>query len=425
MTIPINITKALSSHPARYSVAVAIAGSALKRHTPNFGWCGIFPSLDKLLETSHHDLFVNFLGSALRPSLHLEKALGHACGMTCVNTYYYLVYFAALLISLSLTTPNLFRLAENGTPRQRGYALRILWALPIYLIIFSYGSIVDAVFPMSVIGLSSLMLREPDSAKSNRSFPSKAISQIALFGTFVFLADMTRPYAPYVILLLLAAATAQRYIHAIIGIILGLLLAMPYHAIQYRNIGSLILTNYTGCNLIEVFKAPGIVPAGSMTTTPQKVIAKTCSDNAQKVSRYVQTQPISALGDFLSPIRLARTIWPAPFTPWEYSIAPGFKTVEEVAQWALWAALIIFLYIPITRLSWSSLPEMFGRGPSRAMLSCAILLPLAFTAIAHGGQEAGRVGMAFILPIVFYTSSLYSLKCQRKESSGTTEHQTC
>jgi len=53
---------------------------------------------------------------------------------------------------------------------------------------------------------------------------------------------------------------------------------------------------------------------------------------------------------------------------------------------------------------------MFFRSASEAILSIAIFLPMAFSIIGHGGQEAGRVGMAFVLPIIFYTSYLCASK---------------
>lgn len=402
----------------RYALAVAIAGSILKRHTPNFGWCGLFPSLDKLLAESHGSLFRNVLGSVLRPSLHIEKSLGHACGMTCVNGYYYLAYFAALLTSLLLTTPHLFRIAGMGNECERRWASRILWALPIYLIIFSYGSIVDAIFPMSIICLSRLLLEGRRNIRFSQSQLANNLLAFTLFTILTFLADMTRPYAPYVLLFMAAAAAAQRSSRAFIGIALGVTLALPYHINQQQATGSPILTNYTGCNLIEVFRAPGVIPAGSMTTTPQLEIAQLCKENATKVVQYIKSQPVSALGDLISPIRLARTAWPAPFTPWEYSIAPGFRSPEEIAQWALWLALIIFLYIPATRLSAGQVSQMFFRGASEAILSIAIFLPMAFSIIGHGGQEAGRVGMTFVLPIIFYTSYLCASKITVRAGSN-------
>lgn len=324
--------------------------------------------------------------------------------MNCVNGYYYIIYFLALLASLLLISPQLFKLSQAGPDKQKKWAKRILFCLPIYLIIFSYGSIVDAIFPMTIIWIANLLL--------SRKFPSNTAAASMLSGKYLiplvailsFLADMTRPYAPYILLLMLAASATQRNWRAIAGLALGLALALPYHTIQYKAIGSPILTNYTGCNLIEVFKAPGATFAGSMVTTPQIEIAKRCKENSQRVKNYILTQPLNATKDFLSPIRLMRTVWPAPFTPWQYETSPGFGSAEEIAQWALWAALIIFLYIPITQLVVSAFKKMFLGGAQMALLSSAIFLPLVFSAIAHGGQEAGRVGMAFVLPITFYAA---------------------
>ena len=98
-----------------YSITVAAAGSLLKRHTPNFGWRQIYPSLQNILEKSHAQLFLGTLGSLLRLSLHIEKMPGRACGMNCVNAIYQIPHILALFTSVYPLSRPLF-LSPQGKP---------------------------------------------------------------------------------------------------------------------------------------------------------------------------------------------------------------------------------------------------------------------------------------------------------------------
>ena len=390
----------------RYALITAIAGTFLKHHTPNFGWCRMYPSLEALLSKTHSQLFTETLGSVMRPSLHIEKMLGHACGMGCVNAYYYIVYFLALYLSTSFISQPLLSLASHKPHRaferiiQRS-ALFISITLPIYLIVFSYGSIVDAIFPASIIGMAAYLLRRsaPTSGQRRKNLPTWV--EILGIAMLCFLADMSRPYAPYVLLLLLGAAAAQRNKRALAGMLAGIILALPYHTIQFQSIGTPLLSNYAGCNLMEVFQAPGTIAPGAMDTTPQITIAERCAFNSNQIKRYIITNPSAAWRDFSSLPRLSRSALPAPFTAWVYQGFPGFSTPEEILQWALWAAFILFLYIPLSFLLTTSFCRATKLGTSSMILLIAASLPFAITITTNGGQEAGRVGLAFILPLVF------------------------
>lgn len=410
-----------------YSVATAAAGSLLKRHTPNFGWCQIYPTLQSILDLPHQKIFAETLGSVMRPSLHIEKALGHACGMGCVNAYYYAVYFLALFISIALISKPLFELANTPSPasnspsnKSRSAARFILWSLPIYLVVFSYGSIVDALYPASAITLTAVLLDKlaPKGSLACPRFGTAALIGLVTVASFV--ADMSRPYAPYILLIFLAASAAQKNYRALIGLALGLLLATPYHLNQAAAIGSPLLTNYTGCNLLEVFNAPGTIRPGGMAKTPQTTIASRCSYNEQKIKGYIIHQPLSALRDFANPPRLLRSAFPAPFTPWQYKGFPGLGNAEEALQWALWLALIIFLYIPIILITAQSVPGILQLGPSAILIGAAVGLPFLITIATNGGQEAGRVGLAFILPVTFLAAILNTL--QQRQSGPQSSH---
>lgn len=395
-----------------YSAFLAVFGSLLKHHTPNFGWCGLYPTLDRFLSVSHGELFRGTFASVMRPSLHLEKLLGHACGMACVNTYYYIAYCLALFATSLIISWPLMQLAGckdiPGQVEIKRAAIFILAALPVYVHVFSYGSIVDAFYPAASVGIVALfMLRKT----SNHALPpffscfkgngwAKALTASIL----VFVLDMSRPYAPYVILLFLGAAFFQKSKSMVLGILLGLLISLPYHMNQYSGISSPILTNYTGCNLMEVFRAPGVAFPGSMSEIPQAEIAQRCAKNADLIKSYIFDDPVSALSDVLSPLRLIRSVFPAPFTPWHYRYAPSLFSVDGFLQWALWLAFAIFLYAPIVFLVIKFLPGGFSSDASSGLVSLAVFLPVAFSVLANAAEEAGRVGLSFVLPIIFLVS---------------------
>jgi hypothetical protein len=209
-----------------------------------------------------------------------------------------------------------------------------------------------------------------------------------------------------VLVVLLGAAAAQKNKQVLLGITLGIAIALPYHTIQIQSIGTPMLTNYAGCNLMEVFNPPGTIAPGGMDTTPQATIAERCKFNEKQIKHYILSNPSAAWNDFSHLPRLSRSALPAPFTAWAYKGFPGFKTAEEILQWSLWLALALFLYIPLAILLTIAACKSVKRGPSGALLAAAIALPYLITITTNGGQEAGRVGLSFILPMVFFACRL-------------------
>lgn len=395
-----------------YSAFFAVSGSLLKHHTPNFGWCGLYPTLDRFLAVSHGEIFRGTFASVMRPSLHVEKILGHSCGMGCVNTYYYLVYGLALFFAALAISWPLMRILDQpdhaSHPGIRKAVAYLLVALPIYVHVFSYGSIVDAIYPAASIGIVALLLLRTKLKGALPQFicliDGRFWPQCFVVAFLIFLLDMSRPYAIYVILLLFGAAVFQKSRPLILGILIGIILAFPYHINQFRGIGSPVLTNYTGCNLIEVFRAPGVRFPGAMSEIPQAEIARRCDENSALIKAYVRSQPLSALVDLIRPLRLVRSVFPAPFTPWQYKTAPDFFSLEGGLQWALWVAFIVFLYVPIVFFLGKVLPKLLATNVVLVFVSLAVFAPVTFSIVANAAEEAGRVGLSFVLPISFLAS---------------------
>jgi hypothetical protein len=294
------------------------------------------------------------------------------------------------------------------------FSRSILITLPIYLIVFSGGSIVDAIYPASIIVIVAFLGdRQVVSGEgTGRRFNNAVIIFSVAFAAF--LADMSRPYAPFVLLILLAAAAAQKNLRVLLGLIMGILLSLPYHSIQLSATGSPLLTNYTGCNLMEVYKPDGLVNPGGMKDTHQLIIAERCKQNERIIKAYMLKNPLAAIKDFLYFPRLSRSAFPAPFTPWQYEGFPAVSSFEEFLQWSLWAALIIFLYIPLVGMFVFSLSSGIGSSPSNSLALISVALPYLITIATNGGQEAGRVGLAFLLPICFITARELAWKVHRR-----------
>ncbi len=390
-----------------YSLVVASAGAFLKNHTPNYGWCRSIPDLRSLLLKTHAELAFQTVTSVMRPSLHIEKALGHVCGEACLHLYYDLAYFSALLFGVLLLSRYLFRILEAPAqlPHQQRWARWILFILPIYIILFSGGSFVDALYPASIIGLLALI--HLGGGKPVSLSLGVSVGLLALF--FAFNADMSRPYAPYTLALILLSSLLNRKLLVSLGLLLGLLLASPYHINQHRLINTFMLTNYTGCNLAEVFvHAPSIKGGIDMSVHSGIEVAEYCKENQHLIKSYILSNPLSAMGDILEPQRLARIVFPAPFSPWKYIQLPSPAAgLEEALQWLMWGALCIFLYYPLVRMI---LANIWKSVSQRALLFSALacFAPLLFTLVGNGGQEAGRLSLAYILPLAFFYSWLQS-----------------
>ncbi len=390
-----------------YSLVVASAGAFLKNHTPNYGWCRSIPDLRSLLLKSHAELAFQTVTSVMRPSLHIEKELGHACGEPCLQLYYDLIYFSALLFGVLLLSRTLFRILEAPAqlPHEQRWARWILFIFPIYIILYSGGSFVDALYPASIIGLLALIHLCGDKPVTL----SVGISVCLLAIFFAFNADMSRPYAPYVLVLIVLSSVLNRKLLVTLGLLMGLLLTSPYHVNQHRLINTYMLSNYTGCNLAEVFvRAPNIKGAIDMSVHSGIEVAEYCKGNQHAIKSYILSDPLSAMSDILEPQRLARIIFPAPFSPWKYTQLPSPAAgLEEALQWLMWAALCIFLYYPLLRII---LANFWTSVTKRALLLSALacFAPLLFTIVGNGGQEAGRLSLAYILPLAFFYSWLQS-----------------
>jgi hypothetical protein len=405
LLIPLPMPRAMVvTKPMVYSLVVASAGAFLKNHTPNYGWCRSIPDLRSLLLKSHAELAFQTVTSVMRPSLHIEKELGHACGEACLNLYYDLAYFLALLFGILLISRTLFHILQTPEqlPHEQRWARWILFILPVYIILFSGGSFVDALYPASIIGLLALI----HLGGGIRGFLPVGASVCLLALVFTFFADMSRPYAPYVLVFILLSSLLNRKLLVTLGLLLGLLLASPYHINQHRLINTFRLTNYTGCNLAEVFiHAPNLKGGIDMSVHSGIEVAEYCKENQQIIRSYIKSDPLSAIRDVLEPQRLARIILPAPFSPWKYIRLPSPAGLEEALQWLMWVALGIFLYYPILRIILANLWKSVSK-KGLVFSAFACFAPLLITIVGNGGQEAGRLSLAYILPLAFFYSWL-------------------
>ena len=182
-----------------------------------------------------------------------------------------------------------------------------------------------------------------------------------LFIALRSLADISRPHAQCIILTLIASAAAQKPEGYIWVDNLPDHRDTISHQPDHRDRQS-DGYNFTSCNLMEAFLAPGTISTGSIATTPQATIVARCSFNEAKIKSNPLTSPGGALRDLTSLTRLTRSALPAPLTPWQNEGLPGLSNPGEIVQWTLWPALIIFLYTPAIFLAYTSLPLTLHSG---------------------------------------------------------------
>jgi hypothetical protein len=369
--------------------ALALFVGFYRPHTPNFGWGNVL-SYEILADLSHADIFWNTRIPIFRPSLHLEKILVSGCGKLCVELYNSFIW--AICFFVYLTT--LLLLSCKVFSSKRRYAIALVFLMNVgvvvYSLFFSYGSYVDILYALAVSGLALIALSK------NQKIRNSTFLTIAIISALVFIADNSRPYFLYVFPILVIISFVQKRREVTAALIVGAMFCVPYHVAQFINTGSATLSNYSGCNIAEVFKPPeeNLIINYLPENVNSDEVSLYCHNRLQKIKSYVLESPQMALNDALEMPRLLWIIAPPPFVP--------DVSFSHSQPWRLmaWAILIVFLYLPVVASSLFFVTRAMTRGRvDEALVYIAIFLPMIFAILAHGGWESGRVQMAFFYPL--------------------------
>jgi len=386
----------IAAKPAFLALATVIGVATglvvgVQSHAPNFFWMGVF-TFDRLMATSYSDLLTNIVIPVFRPTLPLEKWIGGEWGVAGVRTFSAVVY-SAFAIGYFIVVAKCVQLAAMKSCKAGLTAIAMSCGLAIYCYEQAWGSFADIGYAAASTVILAFWFADPAALRSR----STAMLIVAALSALV--ADNSRPYFLLVAPLWLVACLIRRRHLLAIALLAGIALAIPYHAAQLYRTGSPVLSNYSGCNLVEVFRVeatpfPYPYPHASINS---EMGTGYCRRLASKVAAYLVEQPTLALGDVLAPMRLLRVLTPTAFTP--YRGVPDVSDAAGREAWSLWAALFALLYIPGVAIVGAVVIGAVRLGRVDVLLaSMATLAPAAFSVLAHSGQEGGRVGMAFILP---------------------------
>jgi len=171
-----------------------------------------------------------------------------------------------------------------------------------------------------------------------------------------------------------------------------LLLLAPYHINQFSYTGSIVLSNWSGCNLVEVFPFPSalkyVTELEGRAKQDQVKSASICKDAQAEVISSIKQHPFQAIAYLLRPRRLVKLI--GPWGVFQYS---GIKNLMWTIP--LFSGPIFF--------SWVACLWVFKRRWSMSFLASSLLswIPMGSSLISHSGAESAGVLMGFYLPLYF------------------------
>jgi len=361
-----------------------------RNHTENFSWMHVI-SFENLLKLSDYDIFFNTLIPVFRPLLHAEKAFGNFCGEACVANFNKTIYFFGCLLYLFLLKTQISVLTKENKIN----VVCVFVGVLLYIYLFSFGSVTDILYPASVCALINIFFNE-----RSVCFDWRIVIIIAIL---FFIADNSRPFFIFIFPLWFLMAFFQKNKSFVYGVVIGLCICYPYHVSQYKNTGSIILSNYGGCNISEILRNKEFEEK-RISVEVEKINSnegtKVCKEIEREVFDYCFATPLKAIVNILSPIRLLRIIAPAPFSP--YQPIPEFDKGGAI-KWMVWLMLCVLLYIPIFKFFVAEVNKSAKENSAAsATLILILIIPLFFSLFAHSGEESGRVGMSYILTLVFY-----------------------
>jgi len=280
--------------------------------------------------------------------------------------------------------------------------------LPFYFAIAGGRTIADPIYTYGIMAMILFLFRinRRDYKVTVGTFTTRFAMQLA---ATIVLVDLSRPYGIFSIIVFMIAVTwiaIKRRIGAKLGIrivaLFGatILVVAPYHIIQQANAGSIILSNWGGCNLVEVFPFPSALERvpnwDSADKQDQLKSAAMCKEAQAEVLAIVKNQPTQALGYLLRPKRLVQL-----FGPWGVFQYSGI--INLLWTIPLFSGPILLQWARALLLSTQSCQALF------TFTSLLCWIPMILSFFSHSGQEAAGVLMGFYLPL-YFTSLIF---CQQ------------
>lgn len=383
-----NMRKKINLKVSYFSISMflGIITTTFLVKTPNYGWMGALQPINKFLKIDLCDVIV----PVLRPLLPLEKLnyiLFHNTWI--VNNLFY-GFFVGLIIYLILKS-------NKGLIN-----LLLLSILPLFLVASDGGVIYDVSFVfafISILHLTRKIIVDTDIKNS----------VLILLGIALALADLSRPFfLPYVLiffLTLLIFLLKNQLIHSIrikiitfiVPLIVFFILVVPFHVMQYNHTKSVILSNYGGCNLEEVFHEKSLIKF-DRSLLNSKIYTNECNRVKSIIIKKIIKEPSVLLlkGQLIN--KIAHIFYP----PLSYHGNSQFT--KKIRGY-----LKPIFYIGISIIYLSFLFQIICKFMKLDYLSWIVCSYLIFYILiniyTHNGLEQIRMSLPIILIILYYIST--------------------
>jgi len=357
---------------------------------------------ERLLEQSHFELFSQTLIPSFRPFLHLEKFFGDLLGFKGIHIINQVAYATFVwLIADQLRKAMPCQQLRQGRPVSGLILLLPYTVLPFYFAIAGARTIADPMYAYGII-LMILFLMFLQRKRNGAIFEGiTTAKQYAWAASSIILVDLSRPYGIFVVAVFAISVIwivgkrlrNLKIFTRIVALFGGcLLLLTPYHANQLRYTGSVVLSNWGGCNLVEVFpfqSARKHVPEWeSKASQDQFKSASMCKDAQAEVISSIRQHSLKAISYLLRPKRFVQLL--GPWGVFQYgSVKNLIWTIPFFSGPIIFSWFAYFLF---SRRQWSI-----------TFLASSLLswIPMVFSFISHSGAEAAGVLMGFYLPLYF------------------------
>ena len=361
------------------------------------------------MELSHWELFHDTLFPTFRPFLHLEKIAAETCSYPCVNYLNKFFWSISIFFITFLIFEKLYQLLDltKNKSSKRNFFL-IAFCFPIYILFTGFGSIVDVTYPLGVIFFISsfyeiTILRNLKTNAEN--FYSKFFFPILTF-LGVVLIDFSRPYGIILIFIFIFLFLLYKAKKHLIAILLALLITSPYHINQYFQIGSPLLTNFSGCYLAEINEPSNYIRPGKMGTgylrkfKNQKKVHQICEQAKSDIIREYSKKPLVFLNNILKPGRFFKLLFPPTFVP--YKEIPSILSFSGFIRWSSSFSSVVMFILIIFEFLKTFIKFKCYLIP-KILFALIIFIPFLINLLAHSGNEAIRHSLYLYLPLLYFT----------------------
>ena len=311
--------------------------------TYNFEFWRVISPWTELIKLSHSQLFNGIILSVFKPFLHVEKFAGEVCGYECIDyvnriAWAIIIYFLCLLIVERL---KIYFLNSNSKILKY-LSFTILLTLPFLIRSASWGTIVDPIYALCIllVLIASEELFIPKKNSSSKKLLSLKKVAYAILG--IWLVDLSRPYGLIAVSMFAVLFVFRKSYKLLISLLLGLLLAMPYHFVHYKKTGNLLFSNFTGCYLASVTKPKNYIPPNDKKSfSSQMEVLEICNKAKKDVfNEYYFANPKLTLKKIFQFDRIQQILFPPAFAP--YKEIPKFTNFIGMRDWSITIILYVF-----------------------------------------------------------------------------------